>query len=352
MPAFFVAPYILGRVLFVSDILKMRQAFLVMAIVLVFFIFPEYLRIQTYGLPHQNSPTPTIFGQPHGVMLSGLLIAAGLVSLVSMLLSCELHYSSFFSSRRGRYFGYAMLMLLVITMGWISSRTGILAGIVGVSILLFLAPKKARMRKFEIIFFLFLATVIAVINSLNWKVNSEHYAKVLSPPILVSTTSESAIASAGTMVWRGSILGNGVCDRIVDSVSDRWVHYQQAVTLFLAKPLFGAGANQYGFFACTRPGSFPHSTLLQVLAELGIIAGFVYCAMIWLTWATFMRARSQACDLTKMGIWSWLVAFSVMQVLIAQLTGNYFISAALYLVIGAAANFHGRDDQKMERQCR
>ena len=348
MPVFFLAPYLLGRVVDVSDILKVRHAILVMTIVLVLFIVPEYLRVQTYGLPHNNSPTPTIFGQSHGVMLSGLLIAAGLVTLVSMLQSAELHYLPFLSFATGRYLGYAVLVLLIVTMGWISSRSGILAGLLGVSIFLFLAPKETLIRKFEIVFFLVLGVMIAVINSLNWKANSAYYAQVLSPPALFSTTSGSGIASADNMEWRGAVLGKGACDYIVDSVSDRWVHYQQAATLFLAKPLFGAGANQYGFFACTGPGSFPHSTLLQVLAELGVIVAFVYCTMIWLTLATFVRARRQAHDMMEMSIWSWLVAFAVMQVLIAQLTGNYFLSATLYLVIGAAASVYDLENKNLK----
>ena len=216
------------------------------------------------------------------------------------------------------------------------------------SIVLLLAPKATRMRKFEILLVLALALALAVTHSLQWKANSAYYAAVVQPPVFFDPTSGDAIASTGTVEWKGSILGSGACERIVDSVSDRWVHYQQAAALFLAKPLFGAGANHYGFYACTRPGSFPHSTLLQVFAELGSIVGLVYCTLIWLTLATFMRARRRAGDLMEAAIWSWFVAFAVMQVLIAQLNGNYFISAALYFVVGVAASAHDRNIAAME----
>jgi len=339
MPALFLVPYVIGRTVNAGDCFSLRQILIFMGLLLIVALIPEYLLVFKYGLPYEDSPAPLLFGKNHGVMLSGLLLAATLASLVSVLLSPNNPGNwPLLSSRWGRFFGYMALMVVVVTMGWVSSRAGALAGIVGVGIVLMLAPKATGARKVAILLVLTLSLALAVTHSLQWKANSAHYAAVVRAPVLFGAAAADAKSVSGAAEWRGSILGNQACDHIVDSISERWIHYQQAVALFLAKPLFGAGANHYGFYACSRPGSFPHSTLLQVFAELGVLGGLLYCTLIWLTLGAFMQARIRSGAFPEQIIWSWFLAFSVMQILIAQLNGNYFVSAALNFVIGVAAN--------------
>lgn len=350
MPVFFLAPYLLGRSMRAEDGYLLRNILIVMGILLMPQILPEYLRILKYGYPYSDSPGPILFGQGHGVMLSGLLLSATFLSLISVLLSpTGSHSSPLMVLAKSRYFIYALLAAIVVTVGWISSRGSILAGALGVSILLLLSPSSTRRRKFEMFLVVALALTLAVAHTLQRKSNWEYYAAVLKPPATVESVAGNFLAGSSRLeMQKGSILGEAACTRIVDSVSDRWVHYQQAISLFLAKPLIGIGANHYGFYACTGAGSFPHSTLLQVFAELGVVVGVAYCALILMTLHGLMRSRQRFGSPPEKPVWSWFVAFSAMQVLIAQLNGNYFVSAGLYFVMGVAASVLDRGTDSVE----
>lgn len=349
IPFFFLLPYVLGRVMHAEDGLRLRNMLIGMGVLLLPLIFPEYLRILMAGYPYENSPAPMLFGQGHGVMLSGLLLSVTFLGLVSVVLSPSgPHGPAFLTSEAGRYFSYALLVAIVVTMGWISSRGSIVAGILGVSILFLLSPASTRRRKLEILLVLALALGLAVVHSLQRKHNWEYYTSVVKPPVGLESLVGDMVGSSRQAAPTGSILGEVACKRIVDSVSDRWLHYEQALALFLAKPLFGAGANHYGFYACTGPGSFPHSTLLQVFAELGGIVGLTYCALIWMTLHTFFGSRRRQSLPDAKPVWVWFAAFSAMQVLIAQLNGHYFISAALYFVMGVAASARDSDSIAVE----
>lgn len=340
MPVFFVAPYVLGRMMRAGDACVLRNLLIGMGILLLSLILMEYLRrILREGSPFEISPLPLLFDQGHGVMLSGLLLSASLLGVISVLLTSRHRKASGrWAATKGRYVGYALLMSHVLAMGWISARGPILAGMVGTIILFLLAPASARRRKVEIAVVLVFSIAFAAAHSRQLKHNAGYYAHVIQAPLVVqgitgNTSDLTRLAGAPV-----SILGEGACRRIVDSVSDRWIHYNQAVALFFARPLFGAGANHYGFYACTGPGSFPHSTVLQVFAELGVFVGMAYCALIWSTLHALMRMRRTPNSPMSKPVWSWFLTLSVMQLLIAQLNGDYFISAALYFVMGVAAN--------------
>lgn len=344
MPALFLTPYAIGRTMNAADGFSLRQAMTLMGILLVALIGFEYLHVLKYRLPYSDSSVPNLFGQNHGNMLSGLLLAAAVVSLISVLLTPQAaSILSFLTSGRGRFIGYVILLLFVVAMGWISSRGSILAGSVGAITVLLLAPQGARSRTFEILLVLALSIGLAVSHSMQSKWNTALYAQVVKPPIIFDLTTSNSMLSSSTRQWQGSILGNDACKSIVNSVSERWLHYQQAVAMFISKPVFGVGANNYGFYACQKPGSFPHSTLLQAFSELGTLVGIVYCLLIWVTLGTFLKMRRLVGSSGQGAVWSWFLAIAVMQVLIAQLNGNYFVSAALNFVFGVAASLRDCD---------
>ncbi len=348
MPFFFFLPYCLGRVVNLNDCKAMRGILVIMGGILLFLIFPEYVWVLKYGLPYINSPAPILFGFGHGVMLSGLMLSVAIIGLVSILLSHDQGDGSGKGMRIDwQYPGYALLLIMVVAIGWITARGPALATILGVAALLLLTGASPHWRRLQILIVLALGILIAVVNSMQRKANIEFYANLIRSPVQArGALADGTVPMKGEVVYK-SILGAGTCERIVDSITDRWVHYEQAVAVFLANPWFGAGANQYGDFACSGPGSFPHNTILQVFAELGVFVGIIYCGLILMTlwrilqfwWLEQRDARS---------ILLWLFIFAVIQVLIAQINGNYFISATLYFAIGVAANLPARSRSTME----
>ncbi|SBT09344.1 membrane hypothetical protein [Candidatus Propionivibrio aalborgensis] len=344
MPVFILVPYALGRVMLGKDGYLLRNILIGMGILLLPLIFTEYLRVLQYGLPYSNSPNPTLFGLGHGVMLSGVLLSATFLSLTSALLSPDDTRSPLgMSSPSGRLISYVTLAVIIVTMGWIAPRGSVVAAIPAVASLFMLSPKSASKQKRQILLVIALALAIATAHTLLRKESTEFYSAILNPPVLdENTTGKALVSSTGTKQMM-SILGNEACETIVDSVSDRWVHYRQALALFLSKPIFGAGANQYGAYACTGPGSFPHSTVLQVFAELGASVGLVYCILVWKTFRVLLRSRERISELAAESLWAWFASFFLMQFLFAQLSGNYFLSAGMYYFFGIAANALDQD---------
>lgn len=344
MPVLFLAPYVLGRFILEKDAHVLRDLLIVMSLVLMLLLLPEFVRDLRDGRPYVDSPAPFLFARNHGVMLSGLLLSAGLLSLISSLLTPEGGgRTSFFMSSKGRYWGYALTICIIATVGWISSRGPAIGGFFGIGILLLLSPKSMNKRKVEILVVLTLAVAAAAVWVLHSKYISQYYAAVAQGPVtLDAAPATPPIQWPGSAVSKSSILGDIACARIKDSITDRWIHYQQAAALFLSKPFFGAGANHYGFYACSGPGTFPHSTLLQVFAELGAIVGLIYCTLIGVTLHAFVRARQAIGTIGGTSVWLWFLAFSATHVLIAQLNGNYFYSAPLYFVMGVAASVFDR----------
>ena len=66
----------------------------------------------------------------------------------------------------------------------------------------------------------------------------------------------------------------------IDSVAMRWVLYQEAVAMFLQDPWIGVGAAAFGKYSCAGIGGFPHSTALQILAELGILGAGLFAILV------------------------------------------------------------------------
>lgn len=136
------------------------------------------------------------------------------------------------------------------------------------------------------------------------------------------------------------ILGGAICKEIPNSIADRWIHYRSAWEIFLAKPLVGVGANSYGFYSCAGPGWYPHSTILQVLAELGILGGLLYFPLLLMVVSVPIKRYLATTDMPLKENMSWLLAYMALQITISQFNGNYFMSASLYFIIGIAASFY------------
>ena len=354
MPFLFLLPYCLGRVMIVSDCFFLRKISVLMGILMLIILLSTFNNFfQSFYL--SESITQSIYEKsffaslPHGYMLINLLLAITIISLASFVLSPSIKYKStpIFFERFYFFAGYVFLFVVLLIMFIIPSRTGLIAGLMGVIFLVVYSV--SNYSKKTIIMVIVFACIFLTAYIIPWS-NYLHsrYAVLIVKPTFFDVTRDGSFLvtsdrnfSSNKNIIQGHvnhlILGNDACMTINNSVTDRWVHYQQAIAIFISRP-FGAGANHYGFYSCQGPGAFPHSTLLQVFAELGIIVGFGYCVLIWLTLSTLIRAVRMSWNVHETFIIMWFFTFALMQVLIAQLIGNYFISSSLYFAVGVAAS--------------
>ena len=341
IPVFVILPYLLGRTMVAQDVELLKKILIGMGGGLLFLMPLEYWKNSQPGFLYIDSPTPFLFGQGHGVMLSGLLFSATLLALVSKLMSSA---ASNMGRRGGLYrlSGYLMLAALASAMVWISSRGSVVAVMLGVIVLFLFSSFFGWKKKTAILSLLGLSTVVAFSVSFQNKYHKEYYQQLLVPP---SMSLNKIPLDAVQLEYGKPILGEATCNNVSSSISDRWIHYRTAWEIFLAKPLTGVGANSYGFYSCRGPGWFPHTTILQVLAELGLIGGLLYFPLIWIMfWVPITRYKSGVNVPFKANM-SWLLAFVVLQFTTSQFNGNYFMSAGLYFAMGLAASFFKTNEQ-------
>ena len=344
MPFFVILPYLLGRLMPAQDFNLFKNLLIGMACTLLLLLPFEYWKNTQPGFLPPNSPAPILFAQGHGTMLAGLLFSAALLALISKLLLPVAPDSPVAKlNTRHRLFGYILLIALVPAMIWIASRGPAVALVISILVLFFFASFINWNKKITILAFVGVSALLAFSISFQNQHHKEYYQLLFMPP---ATALSSASQQAPNLEYGKPILGESICKNIPNSIWDRWIHYRTAWEIFLAKPLTGVGANFYGFYSCTGPGWFPHSTILQVLAELGVLGGLLYFSLIGVVfWTIISRCKSELTVQSKANM-SWLLAFVVFQFTVSQFNSNYFMSAGLYFVIGLAASLMSAAKEK------
>lgn len=341
MPCFFVLPFLLGRMMGVEDVLLFRKMLIGVGGGLLLLMPIEYWRNAQPGFLYTNSPSPILFGQAHGAMLSGLILSSTLLALVSMLMTpVGSNVDGSGDERRHRFFGYMMLAVIVVAMIWISSRGSAIATVLGMISLFLFSSFCGWRKKIAILLYVSLFVSVALMHSFQNIYHKEYYQALFRGPAATLDVPRERATSQVRQLERGKpILRAESCKRVVDSISDRWIHYRSAWEMFLAKLWAGVGANFYGFYSCTGPGSYPHSTILQVLAEMGILGGLVYFSMIGIVFCALIARYSSAVTVCGKASMGWALAFVVLQLTTSQFYGNYFTSTGLYFGVGLAASF-------------
>ena len=346
MPFFVILPYALGRTMDTQDVQLFKRILIGMGGVLLLLMPFEYWKNSQPGFLYVNSPNPVLFDQGHGVMLSGLLFSATLLALISKLISpAASQIKPKGHVRLDHFLGYLMLAALALAMIWISSRGSVVAVTLGIIALLLSSSFFEWRKKLTFLLYMTLITVAAIFFSFQNKHHKDYYQQLFVPP---SVTLNEVPRQALRLEYGKPILGEATCKKVSSAISDRWIHYRTAWEIFLAKPWTGVGANSYGFYSCTGPGWFPHTTILQVLAELGVLGALLYLPLLGLIfYVPIKQYKSKTSVLSKANM-SWLLAFVILQFTTSQFNGNYFMSAGLYFVMGLAASFFKGSEQNRE----
>jgi hypothetical protein len=294
----------------------------------------------TMRLPHSNWPVPVIFGQSHGIMLAGLILCPMILVIVTRTL-----FSAEGVKNVNYYNGYVLMFLTIVTAGWMQARGSILAVFISLVLLLLMSPAFNRAKKLSVIVVLLIGALCVAINPFQNQYSKQLYMQIFDSVSLFAKSDKGVTnkdkkidrSSSETLVKQNEVLEGLNCHSVTNSVNDRWLHYQTAFALFMRYPYWGAGANKYGHYSCSGPGWYPHSTLLQVLAELGIFVFLVYISIILLSIRIVLNNFLDVEDLIEKSIHSFILAYFVFQFITSQIYGSYFMSAGLYFAIGIAS---------------
>lgn len=306
------------------------------------------------------------FGFDYAVLLVAMLLAAALVVLTSFFFAGPGKSYPQLSSRQ--LVQLAILGLIAAAMVASASRGALLLGGLGTLCVVLFARNWSFSNKLQ--FLLFLAIFMGSAYLVLPKQQAQIYTKSLAIPdiVLISDSSAwdtipgsdssawglGAVWDKVSLIWRRAALagrqgsgksvpvfGPASCRPIeqgTDSVAIRFVLYQEAKEIFTNNPWWGVGAASFGRYSCAGVKGYPHSTILQSFAELGIVGGLLYCGLLVIALLSFVRrAFSRAAESANV-LGQLTLSLFVMYLLTDQLYGNYFMAVGSYFLIGVAAS--------------
>jgi O-Antigen ligase len=356
LPFMAVVPYLCGRIMRGGDIEHFSRIVMVVGLS----ILPLLLLDRFISLDKGNPARWTYFGQNHAVLLVGELLAVALVALVVRGAGSQKPDDH---SRHALCY-YVLIGLVTGFLVWVSARGWLLAAIAGLAVL---SLSDCRHRGLHSLYLRYLAYVIGVVAlslALLPHPSSQFYATLLTkPPQLAESPqltespqwdalSKNSGATQATDIARVSrpILGEASCDPIKEgfnSVAIRWVLYREAMAMFEQAPILGVGAARFGDQSCLGRGGFPHSTVLQGFAELGLVGGGLLLSLLLLAAMMLMRGFIVGADIAHTTAGPFAFGIFIVILLVDQMYGNYFMSIEMYLMLGIAASM--RAQQIMEQ---
>jgi hypothetical protein len=339
LPFMVVVPYLCGRIMGARDVRHLAGAASAGGVVMIALLAIDfYLNFQAYS---QYGRWP-FFGYNHSALLIGMLLALTLVALTHRFLNM----GSAAVPPGSQLITLSATWLVAVALVFVAARGALIASAVAVSCLAVIS--KGRTASSRASFVLALVVVVTGAFMMLPRPQAQFYASLLTNPDDVFGGVHSfridprrTGGSHAKVVEPRPILGAASCkpfEQGVNSVAMRWVLYREALAIFMERPWFGVGAAGFGRFSCTGVAGFPHSTVLQALAELGIVGGgLLYLGLLL---SAFMRLGRGALDATsaeRRQIAGFALATFVMYVVADQLYGNYFMATGSYLMIGIAA---------------
>jgi len=147
-----------------------------------------------------------------------------------------------------------------------------------------------------------------------------------------------------------------------NSINIRLLGYWDALNMFMQNPITGVGAGNFGdhslivqlqssnafcgdpkkgYVSCVVSTKFtsPHSNILHVLSEFGLIGAGIFAAFILLTILHLYQAMKRTASPKLMALGWYLGGMWFFFVTTSQFYGNYFTDFRFYLMAGCVAAF-------------
>ncbi len=352
LPFLVILPYVCGRLMRAFDLSLFYKIIVWAGVLLLLLLVIDYRQHLSKLEIYSRWP---FFGFDYAVLLVAMLLAATLVALSFFFLTGSGKNYRQLSSRQ--VLQLAILGVIGAAMVVAASRGALLLGVFGTICVVLIVEHWSFSKRLQ--FLLFLAVFMSSAYLLLPKQQAQIYSKSLAMPneILVSDSRAFELDSIWdklSWAWRRAALGGkyageksipifgaASCRPIeqgVDSVAIRFVLYQEAKEIFTKSPFWGVGAASFGRYSCAGMMGYPHSTILQSFAELGIVGGLLYCGLLFVALFGFIRQAFSSGEKTQNTLGKLSVSLFLMYLLTDQLYGNYFMAAGSYFLVGVAAS--------------
>lgn len=333
LPFMMVVPYLCGRLMRMPDIALFMRVILIAGMSLMPLLLLD--RLTSVGRDGGRWP---FFGQDHGALLAGALLAASFIVLCVRVLDCR--NPSERNYRLGQFIRYGAIGLMAVFVVWLTARGFLLASLVGIAVTCLSARHHTIWRWVGL-----LAAVLIIVGlmlSVLPKVDP-YFGRMAAVPMDIASPTESVPGATGP------VLGEASCQPFKEgnnSVAMRWVLYREALAMLVANPYMGVGAARFGEHSCTGPKGFPHSVVLQGFAELGLFGGGLLAGLFVLSAVTLLRPFYRDRQEANWPANSFILALFAVLLVADQVYGNYFMSGGTWLMLGIAASMRSKTRQK------
>lgn len=338
LPFMVVIPYLCGRLMREAD----NTFFMSLTLITGVAILP-LLVLDRFISPGRSGGHWPFFGQSHGALLVGALLAAALTAICVRVLGRRN------SDARSDRLAWCVYLVVIVTifLVWVSARGWLLAGLVAVTVTCLSARHRLIITRLGL-----LAAVLAVagitvasLPRLDPASGMIYAVPLIQPNPLGTRIQPNPLGTSFSKV--GPFFGEESCLSFkgVNSVTIRRVLLSEAAAMFMAHPLLGVGATRFGERSCVGPGGYPHSTVLQAYAELGLVGGGLLTALLTLAAVTFVRPFLTVRQGPNWTADAFVLALFAMFLVGDQIYGNYFMSVGAWLMLGIAASMRSHDKQ-------
>lgn len=335
IPFMAILPYLCGRLLDRDQLIRFKK--LVIFFGFLFILLAVIDRLFFGKVVNHNLRWP-FFGYDHGRLMVGSLWALCLLALGN----------SFKTDQGGEKYKASLIyylhmaggMWLIAILIWTTARGWLIASIFSFLLMSILNKNQSRWVTTKVIILtgmtvIFFYWLIPQIEPHSNPSNISYVTKDDSHSLKnASLETSSADFKVGHRL--------NVCPNMLslDSASVRKMFYKESIDLFLAHPVFGIGATNYGTYSCWQDvKSHPHSTVLQAFVELGIFGGVLLLTIVVIGFFRLSKYAFTKQNGSYFGIYIFALASLAIFFLADQVYGNYFMATGSWLFLGVAARF-------------
>jgi len=312
LPFLVLLPYCLGRLTVKLDLAAIMWALPGLGVLILVFTAVDFWWIPSNLSPHARR---IFFGINHSPLLIAMLVSVAMLALAHRLVKKP--------DVEKTELGWRMVLAwclfggMVMASVFIAARGALIASTL--ALVLMMAVMRGRWLSKAVLLGYFVCVAFASFYSL-------------------PTPQAQFYANLQSMGDEARIKNDPRCKPIVDGVNSiaiRRILYQEAIDLSLQHLQLGVGATNFGHHSCGGVGAYPHSSILQAFAELGVLGGGALLTLFVYSFASLVYA-SLLCKSNNNDhvFWLGLIAFFG---LADQIYGNYFMSVGPFFLFGVVA---------------
>jgi O-antigen ligase len=332
LPFLVIVPYVCGRLMRVRDVHLLSKIVAAAGLVMLILLAIDYWHNARNATAYYGYDRWPFFGHDYASLLIGALLAGALIVFYFRSLTGSADSSKPWLRRAA---DLAAMSLISVVLVWVAARGALLSGLLGIFCLTLILRRCSRFNRLMLI--LYLTGLLALSFQFLPHPQTLLYQRLITKPSATFLVESEKI---NTQQKDAPILGTASCrpfEEGLNSVAMRWVLYREAIAMFVDRPWRGVGAASFGRYSCTGVMGFPHSTILQAFAELGVIGGLLFVGLMLAAFVGFFRKAVEANATRATQAAQLALAWFMIYLVADQIYGNYFMAAGFYLLAGLAA---------------